>query len=426
MRWAWPEAQEIAGCVGDGNGFLSSEQDGFVFQLKNTQTELYEQFKIRVVYNDCFSTTEATTTYGESYCNAPYSIPPASNPYWFYSEGNGHVKISHADLLDGWVSGNQGGNKVRTSGDPNKDYILRIYSIVTDAQGNDVEIISQYNFAFYYPYLSSADPESTCYLPEDSQSMAPASPDPPSPPPSPPAPSHPPPLPHAPYAPYPPLAAVYGDGTAGLDASCSVGVPNTISYFSNWGTVYPCEWVFQAYESWTGSPQYPGFMSYGPTNQRYKFEKNFNSQVEDLYRPMFRYEFSNPVRFCSDDSNYIQQGYLDCSSIGVSGPGSIFDADNSGYVNQITWSGEWHMATAQNPPERQVLPDDQKLPCDDWCFRGTYHPGYARCHWYVRFIERSGSEGQFDYGHLLLFPNTRTFVSFPSYSSVQESTYCTL
>ena len=138
-------------------------------------------------------------------------------------------------------------------------------------------------------------------------------------------------------------------------------------------------------------------------NRRYGYEQYFTDAALDKHHPKFRYEMSKPVRQCSDNSNDNGAGYPNCASLGITGGGSVFDYYQSGYISQIVWSGVWYFSVEQDPNERGVSWEG-KLDCSDsWCFYTDIHGVYQnRCHWYVRFVERRGDEGQFDFGYQYL------------------------
>ena len=156
-------------------------------------------------------------------------------------------------------------------------------------------------------------------------------------------------------------------------------------------------------------------------NKRYDYEQYFSAVALDKHHPKFRYEISKPVRQCSDNANYISAGYLSCTTLGISG--SHYDYYQSGYISQIQWSGDWYFSTEQDPNDR-VMSWEGKLDCSDpWCFH-TDSGGYVqtRCHWYVRFVERRGDEGQFDYFMYLLIKNDNKPESIPIPISIPHGT----
>lgn len=410
-RWSTADGQDIAGCQFDDSNGQLPVQDGNVFRLLDTTNDDAEvMFKIWGHYRDCYSTGPL----GIRQCYAPAvgsTRPP--DPHWFYSTtNNGHdyATISHADYLDGFGNG---GNKIRTSGNGWSDAEARYYAVVLDGDGNDAEIVPDVFHRVYNPFFYEAGfgnayaAGTTCHLSFDpTQVSPPPSPPPPlrppppsppsppytpftpSPPPNPPAPPTSPQAPNPPYAPYPPLPAI--QYATGRDPDCSgVSLTNTYGvYESNAGTTWPCAWKTDN----IGTKMHV-------MNMRYGYEQYFTDDALDKHRPKFRYEISSSVRQCSDNQNRINEGYLNCAALGISGAGSVFDYYQSGYVSQAVWNDEWYFSTEQDPNEREVSWVG-KLDCGDaWCFYTDAHGSFQnRCHWYVRFVERRGDEGQFDYG----------------------------
>lgn len=127
------------------------------------------------------------------------------------------------------------------------------------------------------------------------------------------------------------------------------------------------------------------------TIPNYMYEALFSTAAAEKHRPMFRYEYSQPVRLCDTP------GSSTCEDLGIS---SFEDYYQTGYTSQIQWSGDWHFATSRTVADRVADPVG-KLECDDSCF--PYESSdLSQCMWYVRFIERYGHEGQFDkYGKIM-------------------------
>ena len=133
------------------------------------------------------------------------------------------------------------------------------------------------------------------------------------------------------------------------------------------------------------SSGYPRYL----TNKRYANDQYASEEALEKYRPMFRYEFSLPVRLCSTQQYQIDAGYLSCATEGIS---QWDDFYSPGYADNIVWPDAWHAATQSDPNEREI-DYAQKIPCTTWCSSGG---SLGRCVWYVRFVERFGSQGQFD------------------------------
>lgn len=153
-------------------------------------------------------------------------------------------------------------------------------------------------------------------------------------------------------------------------------------------------------------------------NNRFYYEQYFTTEALEKHHPKFRYEISNPVRRCSNVPADVEAGYLDCAALGITGPGSVYDHYQEGYTSQIEWNDVWFFSVEQDPNERAVSWRG-KLTCDAWCFYTDSGGSFQnRCHWYVRFVERRGGEGQFDFGqqHLLVKnDNTPSAIATPIY-----------
>jgi hypothetical protein len=265
------------------------------------------------------------------------------------------------------------------------NYQQYYYAIRLNDNGNEEEVeIIPMKWGLYGTFEFSSNvfdaPGQVCHLTASQQLGLAASPPPPPPPPtSPPPPSPPysplsprpppapnpppslPPSPPPPYAPYAALPDIPSDRPL-ADPNCNL-VTATSSY-------YACEYRLATYSYRATAPYIKTIQL---TNFRYIYEQHLSEAGKEKYNPMFRVQLSEPI----------SRGAC------VSAPGeNCWEQPlNQQFLDAIVWSQTWLFATQQDPAERQVELNEEDASCSS---------GVQGCYQYFRFVERFGTEGQYD------------------------------